>query len=560
MKPIIGGKVTHKNEFPWQIALRIRQENQWFLHCGATLLNSWWILTAAHCFRNPLDLDKYQIVAGAQNLLEGEETTQYRGLRQFILHPGWNATLLMNDLALLRVDQPFRLNQEAVAPACLPDENGSDDENEFCYATGWGAAGMEGDSPIHHNETLLYKSKLPLIPRSECDARYVKKYDIRISPKQLCAGRNKDSGTCVGDSGGPLSCETGGTYKVVGVTSFGGRHCNTNVFPDVFTRVSAYRRWILDHIVTQKNRLFKTTHSVRSYSRKMRASRVLAVSLAFVASASASAVACGKRNSYSLFMDALQLEDSNYIVGGTRAVKNEFPWQVSIQAAVRSGLWFKKKQHICGGSIINDRWILTAAHCILDNVRLNDYYIVAGSQYVMEEEDTTQVRKPEKIIVHPGWDPEYVQNDIALIKLSQPLYLSARSVAPICLPKSSDNNKFHGKTCTASGWGAVVDRGQSSSVLLKVNLPIVPNNLCSYLYSNVVNSRLNENHICAGDIHSDGSGVCQGDSGGPLVCEEDGIYTLAGLTSFGVVCGASEFPAVFTRISSFRSWIDNNIE
>ena len=172
-----------------------------------------------------------------------------------------------------------------MAPACLPDENGSDDENESCYATGWGAAGMDGDSPIHHNETLLYKSKIPLIPRfascvlyrvryfptvlvsgpfhfpwltvdqrvafyfrSECDARYVKRYDIRISSKQLCAGRNKDSGTCVGDSGGPLSCETEGTYKVVGVTSFGGRHCNTNVFPDVFTKVSAYRRWIAEQM------------------------------------------------------------------------------------------------------------------------------------------------------------------------------------------------------------------------------------------------------------------------------------------------------------------------
>jgi len=289
----------------------------------------------------------------------------------------------------------------------------------------------------------------------------------------------------------------------------------------------------------------------------MRAHQVLAVVFALVAAVSAQQ--CGRRNSYSVLMDALQPDDSNYIVGGTTARKNEFPWQVSIQANIQTSWWQKTKQHICGGSIINDRWIVTAAHCIIDGVSRSDFSIVAGAQYAMSQEDTTQTRGVDRIIVHPGWNMEYVQNDIALMRLDRPLSIDQKSVAPVCLPEATDANRFNGKTCTASGWGAVYNKGPASSVLLKADLPIVPTNVCASRYQLVRNARINNDMVCAGNLQRDGTGTCQGDSGGPLVCEENGIYTLAGLTSFGVICGSSQFPAVFTRLSSFRTWIDRNL-
>ncbi|XP_003743910.1 trypsin [Galendromus occidentalis] len=279
----------------------------------------------------------------------------------------------------------------------------------------------------------------------------------------------------------------------------------------------------------------------------MEAYQVLAVVLSLVASASV--VACGKRNSYSPFMAALLPDDSDYIVGGSLAGKNEFPWQVAILT----------RRQFCGGSIISDSWILTAAHCITDELQQSEYLIVAGSRHVKRRESTSQIRKAAKIIVHPGWDSQYFINDIALIKLSQPLVASASSVAPVRLPESSDANRFNRKTCTASGWGAAYNDGPTSPVLLKVDLPIVSNYICNNRYFDVRDVRINENHICAGDLDIDGTGVGQGDSGGPLVCEENGAHLLAGITSFGVDCGDSKHPTVFTRVSSFRRWIDSNI-
>jgi chymotrypsin len=289
----------------------------------------------------------------------------------------------------------------------------------------------------------------------------------------------------------------------------------------------------------------------------MKPQQVLAVGLLLVAASSAQE--CGRRNTFSSFLSALSPEDGsdNYIVGGLVAKKNEFPWQASIQVYTTQLGWFKSKQHICGGSILNDRWIVTAAHCIIPNIARQDYRIVAGSQYAMKNEDTTQERQVARIYVHPKWDAVRVQNDIALIELAQPLKMNPKSVAPICLPTASDSTSFDGMTCTASGWGALYEKGQASSVLMKVDLPIVPTNVCRARYAVVQNADVNEKMICAGNIRRDGQGVCQGDSGGPLVCEKNGVYTLAGLTSFGVICGSSQFPAVFTRLSAYRSWIDS---
>ncbi|XP_042142186.1 trypsin-1-like [Ixodes scapularis] len=127
---------------------------------------------------------------------------------------------------------------------------------------------------------------------------------------------------------------------------------------------------------------------------------------------------------------------------------------------------------------------------------------------------------------------------------------------PICLP--SLNQNFDGQTCTASGWGLTKDRtkggNDSNPDLLKVDLPIVPYDECRRDYIGVQHVDRNT-MICAGNKEG-GKSTCQGDSGGPLQCpRSDGLYVLAGLTSWATICAAPGQPTVFSRVSTQLPWI-----
>lgn len=270
----------------------------------------------------------------------------------------------------------------------------------------------------------------------------------------------------------------------------------------------------------------------------------------------APAAACGQRNTYgggALFNALRGASDENYIVGGTRAAPAEFPWQISLQMLVSTSWWAPKSfQHNCGGSILNERWLLTAAHCIISPSK-SDYRVVAGSNAWRLTGNNEQVMQVEQIIVHSGWNMANVKNDIALIKVSGSFKLN-KAVAPICLP---GNDQFDQRTCVTSGWGKTTHGGVGSDDLLKVDLPIVANSVCASRYRNVQGAEIDAQKICAGSLTVSGKGVCQGDSGGPLACQQaDGSYALAGVTSFGVVCGSRDHPAVYTRVSEYRDWIN----
>jgi len=244
-------------------------------------------------------------------------------------------------------------------------------------------------------------------------------------------------------------------------------------------------------------------------------------------------------------------DEGSYIVGGKEVAKNEVPWQISLQVETRDKIWIwqKKWEHICGGSIVNEYWIVTAAHCIMKS----NYRVVVGAHDITKTESSQQKIDVAAIVVHPNWDEAETNYDIALIKLVSPIKLDGRTAVPICLPEVDET--FERESCIATGWGRTKEGGVGSDVLLKVALPIVPTSRCASAYRNVMGATISSTKICAGRTDSFGFGVCQGDSGGPLVCKRNGVYKLAGLTSFGVVCGSNEHPAVFTRLSPFRSWI-----
>nr|XP_027211158.1 transmembrane protease serine 9-like [Penaeus vannamei] len=229
------------------------------------------------------------------------------------------------------------------------------------------------------------------------------------------------------------------------------------------------------------------------------------------------------------------------IVGGVTTGVNEWPWQ----AALMYG-----SQQFCGGSLINDRYVLTAAHCT-ESMRASDLTIRLAEHRLSTSSETSVVsRSVSQIIEHPDYQPGNEINDIALIKLSSPVQVSD-TVLPVCMPPP--NPTYAGKTATVTGWGTTSSGGSSSDTLREVDVTVVPNTACQ---SNSYGSAIKDTMLCAG---STGKDSCQGDSGGPLVFKDGGgNYDQIGVVSWGYGCGARGYPGVYTRVNSYLDWIKAN--
>lgn len=239
----------------------------------------------------------------------------------------------------------------------------------------------------------------------------------------------------------------------------------------------------------------------------------------------------------------------NRIVGGTQAQEGEFPFIVSLQA---KSWWSNNFSHFCGGSIISDEWILTAAHCV-EGGYLNNGRIVAGL-YQLKNDTNAEKFTPVKVIKHPRWNSKTMDYDFALVKLD-----GKTSYPPIKLDNIPHITQKVGVTYTVAGWGTTSEGGSISNTLMKVDVPFVTREVCQKAYEEN-KYEITQSMLCAG-YPEGGKDSCQGDSGGPLVylTKTSKNYYLVGVVSWGIGCARPHKYGVYGKVSEVVNWIKETI-
>uniref|UniRef100_A0A2K6JYQ0 trypsin n=1 Tax=Rhinopithecus bieti TaxID=61621 RepID=A0A2K6JYQ0_RHIBE len=223
---------------------------------------------------------------------------------------------------------------------------------------------------------------------------------------------------------------------------------------------------------------------------------------------------------------AAPFDDDDKIVGGYTCGKNSVPYQVSLNSGY----------HFCGGSLINKQWVVSAAHCY--KTAINSKFsergriqVRLGEHNIEVQEGNEQFINAAKIIRHPNYNSNTLNNDILLIKLSSAAVINAR--------------------CLISGWGNTLSSGADYPDELQcLEAPVLTQAKCEASYPGKITS----NMFCAGFLEG-GKDSCQGDSGGPVVCNGQ----LQGIVSWGDGCAQKNKPGVYTKVYNYLTWIKNTI-
>nr|CAD7431459.1 unnamed protein product [Timema monikensis] len=234
------------------------------------------------------------------------------------------------------------------------------------------------------------------------------------------------------------------------------------------------------------------------------------------------------------------------IVGGQPADPMEWPWTVALLR--------NKVDQYCGGVLITDRHVLTAAHCVSQfaakdiHVRLGEYDLSTPDEAPSKDFPIDEIR------AHKRYSRTNYENDIAILKMKTPTTFN-NYIWPVCLPPAGRD--FYNKTAICSvvlGWGTMSYGGPSSVVLMEVEVPVWNQTYCATRFTQPILNTF----LCAG-AYEGGRDSCQGDSGGPLLYRLDnGRWVTIGVVSWGIRCGEPLRPGVYTRVNKYLNWIAEN--
>eukprot|EP00112_Aurelia_sp_Birch-Aquarium-sp1_P007983 Seg1871.3 transcript_id=Seg1871.3/GoldUCD/mRNA.D3Y31 product="Transmembrane protease serine 9" protein_id=Seg1871.3/GoldUCD/D3Y31 len=236
------------------------------------------------------------------------------------------------------------------------------------------------------------------------------------------------------------------------------------------------------------------------------------------------------------------------IVGGSNARPGDWPWQVGFASAGSTFVY-------CGGTLVSDEWIISAAHCFQRGNSPSSITARLGDHNRLSNEGTEQVIRLSRVINHPRYNSRTQDNDIALLRLSRKVKFT-KYIRPACLPSAAAVIR-DGADAFVSGWGTTREGGSTSPILQvarvkeKQKVPIVSEATCKRTVGGITDAM-----ICAGFAQG-GIDSCQGDSGGPLVLKStNGKYYLGGVVSWGIGCARRGKYGVYARVTALRSWLD----
>ncbi|XP_034740411.1 coagulation factor IXa isoform X2 [Etheostoma cragini] len=234
------------------------------------------------------------------------------------------------------------------------------------------------------------------------------------------------------------------------------------------------------------------------------------------------------------------------IVGGEVVIPGEIPWQVALMARPSGEIF-------CGGSIVSEQWVITAAHCLVE--AKGAYFIRVGEHNIYINEGTEQDYDVWREHVHPRYNSSVslYNHDIALLYLKSPITFST-TVRPICIgPKAFIEALVkESSPATVSGWGRTRFLGFTANTLQKVEVPFTDRTECKRRSS----ARITRVMFCAG-YYNEAKDACQGDSGGPHTNSIHDTWFLTGLVSWGEECAKQGKFGVYTRMSLYYSWMNH---
>ncbi|XP_006888157.1 PREDICTED: acrosin-like [Elephantulus edwardii] len=248
---IVGGQAALSGAWPWMVSIQFFtiHNSRRYHACGGTLLNSHWVLTAAHCFTHRNKVYQWRLVLGTREVIHGNNMAlkppaQERFVEKIVIHERYNSRQERNDIALVKVTPPVSCGS-FIGPACLPRfKSGPPTVPQSCRVTGWGFEREKAP----RTSPILREARVNLIDLDLCNS--TEWYNGHIHSTNVCAGYPEGNiDTCQGDSGGPLMCRDNveNVFVVVGITSW-GVGCARAKRPGVYTSTWSYLDWIASKI------------------------------------------------------------------------------------------------------------------------------------------------------------------------------------------------------------------------------------------------------------------------------------------------------------------------
>ncbi|KAG1674876.1 Clotting factor B [Nymphon striatum] len=598
---IVNGNEADVSAWPWMVAIYRKFGRRSIFLCGGTIINKRYIVTAAHCFKRK---SRNLVLSGVFEVRVGEHdlSDRYLGERysveDIIVNEDFKPPEQYNDIALIRVNENIEFSTR-VSPICLPTpENSSKNLAWEDHLSG-------------RSSTVLQQVAVPITKKDYCVSAYkARGFDPKYPrglgfSSILCAGfREGGKDACLGDSGGPLMYFKRGIWTIVGIVS-GGHQCARPDSPGIYTNVSDFIDWIDDNIRMgyflvaccfirahisrkgiegwincqpqgEKREFLQAEIGESCYTQRGQEGTCTSIGecakgdiLAKLSSYTIckwtpSPIICCTTNKSegkppsapSLFIKPLSSPEQPFILlaNDSKLLFTENMAEDSIFCVVeRSLIRDTSLQQRIASRESQETWRMLSGvfEVRVGEHDLSDRYL--GERYSVED-----------IIVHEDFKPPEQYKDIALIRVMENIKFSTR-VSPICLPTPENPIKnLAGRFAYAIGWGHLSYAGRSSTVLQQVAVPITKKDYCVSAYnargfdSKYPRGLGFSSILCAG-YREGGKDACTNDSGGPLMYFKRGIWTIVGIISGGHQCARPDSPGIYTNVSDFIDWIDDNI-